>query len=68
MKFIIFSFRNDIVSTIILVLTVIFSILYITGYNEAGLFLFILIPFIFRGILWQGAYVKRIRELEKLIK
>ena len=63
--------RNDVVSTIFLLITIFLAIYYSLNMeysHNAGYWLFACVLYIYRGIVWEGAYVKRIRDLEEVIR
>jgi uncharacterized membrane protein YiaA len=64
-------FKLDMVSTLFLCVTI-FLFVYLlsngTDKDNVGYWLGAVIIFIFRGIIWQGAYVDRIRDLESQIE
>ena len=60
-------FKMDMASTIFLGITIFLFVYLIAKGNEyenVGYWLGAVIIFVFRGIIWQGGYVDRIRELE----
>jgi hypothetical protein len=68
MKTLIRYFFLDTVSTIFMLITLALAISYVLGLLTAGYWLFGCVLFILRGIIWQGKYVDRIRELENVIE
>lgn len=57
-------FLLDTVSTVFLLITLVLAIGYTLGLLTAGYWLFACVLFILRGIMWQGWYVDKIREME----
>jgi hypothetical protein len=57
--------KLDIVSTLMMLVFIGLFILHLIKGIDVSLSLLLAILFIFRGIMWQGQYVDRIRELEE---
>jgi len=64
-------FKMDMVSTFFLFITIFLFVYRIAegpDYNNVAYWLGAVVIFVFRGIIWQGGYVDRIRELEAMNK
>jgi hypothetical protein len=57
----------DLVSTLFLLSTLGIMIFALLTETDVSWFLWLVVLFIFRGIMWQGQYVDRIRDLEYLL-
>jgi len=61
-------FKLDMVSVIFLAVTIGLLVYHFVGNADVSPFLALVALFIFRGIMWQGQYVDRIRQQEKIIE